>query len=667
MNEVVSFLGTFHPSLGALSGMPLYIFLAVILLTLLFAFGYAIKGTQVIRQLRTAIKGVEQRKQEGKAPKPSALGSYFSEEPLRHLWDEYADTLHEMKRASSGPMTLIEVRATVPAETLFTREVLVDNRLFDDFTKHLPGVLTGLGIIGTFAGLLEGLGKFDPSSTEKAVSGLGPLLDGVSHAFVASGTAIGCAMIVVFASRLVLAYCYRLVERLAHGIDSLYSTGAGEEYLARLVKASEQSEAHTAQLKDALVEDMRKMMTELVERQMAAHQTATQDLGTHLGNTISSVMAKPISTLTDAINATSKNNGEQVSGMLETLLTGFMAKLEDTFGGQMRGINEQMQNSMQAMTAVQASLQELLAGIKNTNEQASKLMSGTLEEAMKKAAENQQVLTDQMREFVHEFKKLTAEERDKSQQAMNEAMSKVLADLAAAIQQMETIRVGAAAEEGKRNEDLKKGTTELVGGLSTQVDELLKAVSAQVVKTQQNIEAVSNVSTRAIDGMNQGALTMASAADRFQSAGNTVTNVVEKAGQLSQTLTQSASALQVSAQAVQRGLDQYDSTRKAVDAQVLHLMGLLESAKKEAGVSKELVESIRTSAATLQTAEAQSREHLEKVNAALAKAFNDFGSALVEQVRKSVKETDAHMANGMGQLSGVVQGLVQAVQRMSKA
>lgn len=667
MNVVVNFLGAFHPSLKALSGMPLYIFLAVILLTLLFGVGYAIKGTQVIRQLHKAIKGVAQRKQEGKAPKPNVLNSYFSAEPLRHLWEEYADTLHEMKRASNNQMPLIEVRATVPAETLFTREVLVDNRLFDDFTKHLPGVLTGLGIIGTFAGLLEGLGKFDPTSTEKAVTGLGPLLDGVSHAFVASGTAIGCAMIVVFASRLVLAYCYRLVEQLAHGIDSLYSTGAGEEYLARLVTSSEQSEAHAAQLKDALVEDMRKMMTELVERQITAQQAVTQELGNHLGNTISNVMAKPISTLTDAINATSKNNGEQVSGMLETLLTGFMAKLEDTFGGQMRGINEQMQNSMQAMTAVQASLQELLADIKKTNEHAASQMSGTLADAMRKAAENQQVLTDQMREFVNEFKKLIADERDKSQRAMNETTTKVLADLSAAIKQMETIRVGAAEEEGKRNDGLAKGTNALVGGLSSQVDVLLKAVSEQVVKTQQNIDTISNVSTRAIDGMNQGAITMATAADRFQSAGNTITNVVEQAGQLSQTLTQSAGALQVSAQAVQKGLEQYDSTRKAVDAQVLHLMGLLDSAKREAGVSKELVESIRISAATLQTAESQSRAHLEQVNAALVKSFNDFGSALVEQVRKSVKETDAHMANGMGQLSGVVQGLVQAVQRMTKA
>jgi hypothetical protein len=666
MNLIVELLAGMHPSLGTLSGVTLAIFILVIVLTGIFFVGYAVKGTQVVLQLLKAINGIKQSRKDGKAPKPTSLSQYFGDEPLRHLWEEYTDTLHEMKRASSGQLSLVEIRATVPAETLFTREVLVDNRLFDDFTKHLPGVLTGLGIIGTFAGLLEGLGKFDPSTTATAVSGLRPLLDGVSHAFVASGTAIGCAMVVVLVSRLVLAYCYRLVESLSHGIDSLYSTGAGEEYLARLVKASEQSEANTAQLKDALVEDLRKMMHELVERQITSHQAATRELGVSLGNTISSVMADPMQKITEAINITTTNNGAQVSGMLESLLTGFMAKLEDTFGGQMRGINEQMQRSMEVMNSVQSALQELLADIKRTNEHASNTLTGTLEDAMKKAADNQQVLIDQMREFVQEFKKLVEDERSNSKQALDDAMSKVLADLSEAIKNMEAIRAGAARAEGERHTQFTEGTNTLVNGLSSQVNELLKAVTDQVSKTQQNIDAISDVSIRAVDGMNQGALTMASAADRFQSAGDSVTGVVEKTAKLSDSLTSAAATLSSSAQAVQRGFDQYENTRKTVDAQVASLMGLIESAKKEAGVSKELVESIQVSAAALKNAESQSREHLEQVNTALVKAFNDFGSALVEQVRKSVKETDAHMATGMGQLSGVVQGLVQAVQRMTK-
>jgi hypothetical protein len=762
MNGISQLLSTLHPSLGSMHGGPLVVFLVVLALTLVFVIGYLVKGIQVGRQLHATLSAVKAMRTKSGSPSPADVGKAFQSEPLKHLWEEYADTLHELRKAGAGAVALTEVRATMPAEAYFTREVLVDGRLFDDFTRHLPGVLTGLGIIGTFAGLLDGLQQFNPGKIEEAVKGLDPLLRGVQHAFLASSVAIGCAMFVVFTSRLVLAYFYRLVEQLTHAIDSLYATGAGEEYLARLVKSSEQSAASTAQLKDALVEDLNKMMTNLVDRQIAAQDASSQALGQHIGDTIASAIAEPMRRVGEAMEVTARGNGDQVNTMLETLLTGFMAKLEDTFGGQMRGINEQMQRSMDSMSAVQASLQTLLTDIKQTNEHAATQMSGTLEEAMKKAADNQQVLTDQMREFVQEFRKLVTDEQNKSKQVMDEAVMKVLGEVSTAMEGLEAIRqaaasaeaarneqlanqtnqlvgglgsqvesmigdamkksadqqqlltgqlqefiatfrqqaaeeqakskqsmdesvtkvlddvatsmkgleaarAAAAAEEATRNERLSSQTNDLVGGLSNRVESLLSSVAEQVMKTQRNIEAFGQVSLRAIDGMNQGALTMGSAAQRFETAGSAVSTVFDRSGKVVDSLSTTASALQAASTAVQRGFEQYDSTRKTVDAQVAALMGLIESAKQEAGISQELVSNIKSSAEALRHAEGQSREHLQQVNAALERAFTEFGNSLVHQIKNAVAETDRHLSQGTGHLNGVVQELANAVHRMKRA
>lgn len=669
MNEFSKALGAIHPSLQALHGLPLYVFLLVAVLTFVFLVGYAIKGTQVWWQIRFVLKEVRGFRKSGVAPDPKDVGRAFRWEPLKHLWEEYADTLHELRKAASGATVQTEFRATVPAESMFTREVLVDGRLFDEFTRHLPGVLTGLGIIGTFAGLLEGLENFkvDPEKIQNTVNGLGPLLVGVQHAFLASGAAIACAMLVVFISRLALAYLYRLVEHLTHAVDSLYATGAGEEYLARLVKSSEQNAASTAQLKDALVEDLHKMMTNLVDRQIAAQEASSLALGKHIGESISTAIAEPMKRVGEAMEVTSRGNGEQVNSMLETLLTGFMAKLEDTFGGQMRGINEQMQRSMDSMAAVQSSLQGLLGDIQRTNEQAASQMSGTLEDAMKKAADNQQLLTDQMREFVQDFRRLVTEEQNKSKHAMDEAVMKVLGEVSMAMEGLENVRKASAAEEGTRNDKLATQTNQLVGGLTTQVESLLGAVSDQVAKTQRNIDALGDVSLRAIDGMNQGALTMGSAAQRFETAGVAVTGAFDRSTKVADTLATTAASLQAASTAVQRGFEQYDSTRRTVDTQVAALMGLIESVKREAGVSQELVDSIKSSAETMRQSEAEARSHLDQVNAALVKAFSDFGNSLVSQVKSTIAETDRHLAQGTGHLNGVVQELANAVQRMKRA
>lgn len=667
MNAITAMLALISPALAAVHGVPLYIFLIVVVLTLLFLLGYLIKGIQVGWQIQSVLSATQALHKSNVSPDRAEVGKAFRWEPFKHLWSEYDDTLHELLAAGSGLNALKEVRATVPADSIFTRDVLVDSRLFDEFTRHLPGVLTGLGIIGTFAGLLDGLQHFSPTPIEEAVKGLAPLLLGVQHAFIASGTAIACAMVVVLVSRLTLAYFYRLVEKLTHTIDSMYSTGAGEVYLSRLVRSSEQSAASTAQMKDALVEDFRQIMTNLVERQIEAQQSTTVALGNHIGEAISSAIAEPMKRVSEAMEMTSRGNGDQVNSMLETLLTGFMAKLEDTFGGQMRGINEQMQRSMDSMAAVQASLQTLLADIKQTNQQAASQMSGTLEDAMRKAADNQQLMTDQMREFVQDFRRLVTEEQSKSKQAMDEAVMKVLSDVTAAMDNLEGIRRSAAVDESGRSDRLATQTNHLVGGLASQVEILLGTVSEQVIKTQRNIDVLSDVSLRAIDGMNNGAMTMGTAAQRFETAGSSVTTVLERSTNIAESLGFAAQTLQTASSAVQRGFEQYDSTRKTVDTQVVALMGLIEAAKKEAGVSQELVASIKASAEAMRRSEEEARSHLDQVNQALVKAFSDFGTSLVGQVKSTIAETDRHLAQGTGHLNGVVQELANAVQRMKRA
>jgi hypothetical protein len=276
------------------------------------------------------------------------------------------------------------------------------------------------------------------------------------------------------------------------------------------------------------------------------------------------------------------------------------------------------------------------------------------------------LLTDQMRQFVQDFRKLITEEQSKSKQAMDDSIMKVLGDVSLGMENLEKLRRNAANEESGRNAKLSDETGRLVGGLTTQVDTLLSSVAEQVNKTQQNIDALSQVSTRAIDGMNQGALTMGSAAQRFETAGNSVADVFKASTGVADKLNSSANSLQTAASAVQKGFDQYDSTRRTVDQQVAALMGLIQSAKKEAGVSNELINNIRASAESLLKAETQSRQHLDAVNDALAVAFKKFGDELVQVLKKTITETDRHLSAGTGHLNGVVQEFASAVHRMKK-
>jgi hypothetical protein len=406
-------LGKINPSLGELWGLQLWIFILVSTLTLLFLVGYLFQGTRVGLQLGLAISRIKALKRTNKAVKPCDVAAVLKSKPLSHLWEEYSDTLHELGKSEGESAQVSEVRATVPAELFFTRDVLVDSRLFDDFTRHLPGVLTGLGIIGTFAGLLEGLSRFDATSSITAVAGLKSLLGGVAHAFTASAIAIGCAMVVLFVGKLALAMFYQQVESLNHTIDALYAMGAGEEYLSRLVHSSESSGAHAAQLKKALVEDLTKLLNSVVDRQITAQAENSLSLGRHITEAMNRPLAEAIRRINEAIEITRRDNSRSDCRILEALLTGFVIKFEDTSDKQMRG----------------------------TNEPAARAVGTT-----------KQPMADNAREFVSGLRKLVMDEQRKSEHTTDQGITGVLQRLSTALAALETVVAQFRPADGQGQE-----------------------------------------------------------------------------------------------------------------------------------------------------------------------------------------------------------------------
>ena len=113
----------------------------------------------------------------------------------------------------------------------------------------MPGILTGIGIIGTFSGLILGLIDFQVSKDADQVrQSLAVLIQNVGHAFIVSAGAIALAMVSTWVEKSLVTKRYREVESLCQILDSLFDAGAGEEYLARLVEASETSATQAAQI-----------------------------------------------------------------------------------------------------------------------------------------------------------------------------------------------------------------------------------------------------------------------------------------------------------------------------------------------------------------------------------------------------------------------------------
>jgi len=98
------------------------------------------------------------------------------------------------------------------------------------------------------------------------------------EAFYASAVAIGAAMLITFVEKRELNRRYKQVKQLAQASDALYEAGAGEEYLARLVKAAEESATQTKQLKQIL--------TDLSNSQIEAGKRHTQQMANEISTAL---------------------------------------------------------------------------------------------------------------------------------------------------------------------------------------------------------------------------------------------------------------------------------------------------------------------------------------------------------------------------------------------
>ena len=214
-------------------------------------------------ELRTLLEEATTRVAQLRTLPPSkrrtAAQEVFSDSALSAYWSEFRDTLHDQFSEVDGERIITRSRSTVPASYYFSAQRVVDTPLQTEYFRHLPGILTGIGIIGTFAGLMLGLAGFDPSTPEKVQESVNGLVNDVLYAFVGSLASIVCAMLVTHSEKYWIRVCYERLEQLTEAVDHLFDAGVGEKYLAELVKSNQESAVQTRMLKDSLVTDLREI------------------------------------------------------------------------------------------------------------------------------------------------------------------------------------------------------------------------------------------------------------------------------------------------------------------------------------------------------------------------------------------------------------------------
>jgi len=589
----------------------------VVLLLLFFGF-FLIPALKVGYQLRQVLK------QTAAIGKNADLGSVFARYPrLKHSWTEFRETLHQERAHNSktGVMDVVALRATVSASNFFTEDAVVNTPVGAEFFKHLPGIFTGIGIIGTFTGLLVHLQAFHV--TEDAITvrqSLEQLLNGVHEAFIVSALAILLAMLVTLVEKLLLVRLYANVERLTQLIDERFAAGVGEEYLSRLVGAAEESASQSKILKDALVGDLKAILTEISEKQISAFATSNSNLGKEVGQSVADQLREPLNKLAAVTKDVRGDQGAAVQQLVADLLSQFSAKLEGLFGTQITGIQSMQQQTIEALRVAVEQLQKMSNTVEGAGQRAADTLLERLNETLHKLDQRQLVMTEEMRKFVQEIRGLVGQ----SQTESHAQLQRMLGELG----QHTSSLIG----------ELTKGSGAAVGAMGAQVQDLSGKVGDAIGQMSSALGRLESVVTDAITRMNSGAEMLALASEDFARAGQGVSGVLTQAQGLTGQLTQSAAALTAASASMETLLADYRATRDAVAQMLTTVRATVDAAKRDASLTADVLQRLDASASRLAVAQKAADEYLDSVTQVLARAHQSFAESITRTLNAGNKE-----------------------------
>lgn len=643
-----------------------------------FLFKFVIPSYRIKTDLRQTIKKLQNLTGDGQSTNVELIGKQIMTSPkLSHCWSEFEETLHPQSAPDDmGQERVVCWRSTVPAEVFFNVETLVAVELKTEYFKHQPGILTGIGILGTFIGLLRGLSSFSVSSDpEKVRISLDTLILGVREAFYMSATAIGLAMLTTLVEKLCVTGRIKQVEELCQLIDSLFEGGAGEEYLARLVKAGESSATQTAQLKDALVSDLKEMLAEMIRQQTEAiagsfsesskaQIVTTEQSGDRIAQAISDSLSEPLQRIAAAVNTTTDTNGEAVTRVLNEVLVTFSQQMKDMFGGQMGDISQLLQQTTTAMQSTVSRFDQLANNLGDAGKNAADVMSERLSTALESMESRQLTLNNTMIEFVSQLRDMVqssqSETNDQLQQAL-EVMSEKITTMAGQLEQQAN---NAANTHKNQQEQLAQVASTLTSDLTTQVQSMIEQTNNTVSSMQAAVASMRDVTKDNTQRMESSAGTLALAADNFAQAGNSVSGVIQQTNTVSDKMATTSIALNNVASTVQTALNDYNNAGKVMAQMVEELKTTVETAKNEASVSQSLVNQIKQSAEHLLQAQSSVDGIFKEVCDELANAHEEFASNVVKGLKSSNTAYQKELKDAVDYLKTAIEELGEVAEKI---
>ncbi len=455
---------------------------------------------KTIRRARLISSLANQVNQHGAPARPEVLPklkeAFDRNIEFAEAWQEFENSLITRQRQLHGTQEDI-VYKTDEASLFFSEDRLLEQHLNLRFWNSVPALLVGVGILGTFVGLVWGLIPFsgiDFAQTSKIQEAIKNLLSGVSTAFVTSVWGMLTSLLFNGLEKWRVGSMSGTLADLQQALDQLFTLTTQEEISFRqedeLAQQTQALKSFSTDLADRIkiamdnimserLDNLDQGLTQLHDQSARSSQEIVQELHNvpeALGDAIAKQLEPTFNDLNTAVEELRREKEESSTDAIQQLVEEFQKSLSGSTTTQMETLAETVGKASESLITLPEQLASMMVGVQEQVNQTHGLLSKTSQSQ----AEQMKNMMEGMLSAFQEAIDTHQAGLSKTTDSVNEEMKQIANDIR---NLLESAANRTDAQLAKRMADIETTSAQSLQAMQTMITELQQALTQSTAQT----------------------------------------------------------------------------------------------------------------------------------------------------------------------------------------
>ncbi len=427
-----------------------------------------------------------------------------SDKNLKHIWNEFNESLIK-KETLDGKYI---IRNSIDSEYFFNKDTMISHVGLKLYSA-IPGILLGIGLLGTFFGLYVALVQLNVSDANQLSESIKILINMAGVKFAASIWGLGLSIVFTSIDKFLEFNLDRKLELIQKQINEMFERETAEQNLDKILVENEQQTKALNGLATSLTEKIATEFNNILIPKIDSINEHFSNLPNSISSSISQSLEKPLQNISDTVKNITSNQAEQSTQALETLITKFVEKIDSVAGSQGEMLKESTIQSQKVLTETSNHLNNTFKSMNEMMLEQNKMS----EFRDKKILEELNLIKESQNEMLDNLSNNVSSNMDGINKAVNENIEKLVTSV-------NSINEEQSLKSSQREDILISKINELSNGLVNNIAHNQEVLENIILNFKKEVINIDNIFSKTSEKL----VTIPNQIDKFSNSIDKLSN-----------------------------------------------------------------------------------------------------------------------------------------------